>query len=357
MSRLPIPQSDPPVDSAEGESLGMPSGLYGEAVGTPMMPWSYAQADQAQQGQNIDQYLEDNPPFDFHEDPEALGAILPESPALPAHRDRTHPMHDTKLGKLRRAAQYAIVGGLAGSAGGNVGQGFAYGQNAIANLQALQMQRDQAKQMAAYHDAQIQRMNAQTAGLPQQQADMSAYRTARTEYLKAQSAKLKRAPNDKFVHSYQGADGRMRLIFQKPGGGTYEQASDQPFYSKPDKPPAAPRPLLGHGPDGGVYLIDPTTGHSRLVIRGKDPNAPKKRASAEYFRKVDNWKSNEWRKATNDSMLSDDERMQRLQDIQDHYERAIVTGGGDVNHYDVRTGGFSQPGTNSTDPNDPWKLR
>lgn len=310
------------------------------------------------------QHLDENPnaAFDFHNDPEAHDAILPQSPDLPWWKDKSHQGHGSKMISLLKILGATLQGAAAGAGAQNFGEGFRYAQQSAANLQRLQMQRDEARQMGAYRNAQIQRMNAQTAAYPQQQADLSSYRNARTKYLGAQTKereaqieKLKRGPNDKLLHSYQGQEGKVHMVFQRPDGATYEQSSQENFYTKPEQPQKPPRPLLGHGPDGGVYLIDPTTGHSRMVIRGKDPNAPRKRASADYFRKTDDWKSREWRKVVNDSLLSDEEKNQRLQDIQDHYERAIVTGGGDVNHYDVKSG-FAQP-VNGNNSNDPLGIR
>src|SRR5262249_19490399 len=129
--------------------------------------------------------------------------------------------------------------------------------------------------------------------------------------------------------------------------------SAQDFYKKPATPQ---RPLLGRGADHGVYMIDPTNGQSQLVIPPPKNAPPPRRASAEYFRKVDNWKDREWRKVVSDSGLGEQQRLDRLQDIQDHYERAIVTGGGDVQHYDVRRGLAAQPLGGYAD-NDPLHIR
>lgn len=327
--------------------------------------------------QTPEDYAAGNPDhvLDFHNDGEALDAVLPQRPAPAWYHDSSHPQHQTRAGSLMRVLKFAAMGGLAGRAGneqmiaqsgghrsGGVGTGFQYGLAAGQNLQNLALRRQQMREMSDYRQAQTNRINAQTAGMPQQQSDLSKYRNARTGYigaqtekLKAEAEKLKRAPNDKLIHSYNADDGKVHFLFQKPGGKTYEQASEQSFYEKPDKPAAPPRPIVGHGPDG-IYVIDPSTFRAHKVVAF--PPEKHRRATADYFRKVDDWKSREWKKVQNDSMLSDDDKMQQLQEIQDHYERSIATGGGDVNHYDVRTGGFANfnPAQGS-DAKDPLGIR
>jgi hypothetical protein len=314
-------------------------------------------------------------PFDFHNDHEALQAVLPERPGLPFYHDASHAQHDTRVGSLLRVLAYAGMGGLAGRGGneqmvaqsgghrsGGVGVGFQYGLQAGQNLQNLALQRQAMKDKSDYQRAQIARMQTQTAGMPQQQADQSKYRQGRVAYLdaqtqklKAESDKLKRTPQDKLVHSYQADDGKVHFVYQKSTGDQYEKASEQKFYQKPEKPAAIPRPIVGHGHDG-IYVIDPSTFKAHKVVSYAQ-NATR-HASPAYFRSVENWKDKEWRKVQNDSFLSDDDKMSRLQEIQDHYESVIATGGGEPAHYDVKTGASPtfNPASHA-DANDPLGIR
>ncbi|MGE5057244.1 MAG: hypothetical protein ACM3WP_24055 [Acidobacteriota bacterium] len=328
--------------------------------------------------QSPEDYAAANPDhvLDFHNDPEALDAVLPQRPAPPWYHDSSHPQPQTRAASLMRVLAYAAMGGLAGRGGseqmvaqsdghrsGGVGVGFQYGLAAGQNLQNLALRRQQMREMSDYRQAQTNRINAQTAAIPQQQADLSKYRQARTGYVNAQSEKLKadaerlkRAPNDKLIHSYNADDGKVHFLFQKPGGQTYEKVSEQSFYEKPEKQ-TPPRPLLGHGHDG-IYLIDPTTFRAHKVV-SYPPNAIRRGTPAQ-FQKLDDWKNREWKKVQNDSLLSDDDKMQQLQSIQNHFERGIITLGGDVEHFDVRTGSSAFPAFNpaqGADAKDPLGIR
>jgi hypothetical protein len=329
--------------------------------------------------QSPEEFLSDpqNEALDFHNDPEALAAVLPQSPELHWSQDLSNPKHTSRLAKFLQIAGSAAIGGLAGRGGqeqmiaqsgghraGGIGVGFQYGLQAGQNLQNLALQRQQMKDMSDYRRAQINRAQAQTAGMPQAQADLSKYRAARTGYLGAQTErmqaeaeKLKRAPKDQILRSYNADDGKVHFLYSKPDGSTYEKVSDQGFYTAPEKPAAIPRPIVGHGPDG-IYLISPDTFKAHKVV-SYAPNA-QRHASPAYFRKVENWKDSEWRKVQNNSLLSDDEKANALQAIQDHYESVIQTGGGDVTHYDVRSGANASPTFNPasrTDANDPLGIR
>jgi hypothetical protein len=313
--------------------------------------------------QSPEEFLSDpaNGHIDFHNDEHALKAVLPESPALPWYRDQTHDQHQSRSAALLRILGSAAIGGLAGRGGqeqmiaqsgghraGGIGVGFQYGLAAGQNLQNLALQRQAIKDRSDWQRAQINRAQAQTAGMPQAQADLSKYRQARTGYLQAQAEKLKRAPTDKLIHSYNADDGKVHFLYQKSNGSTYEKISSQGFATAPEKPAASPRPIVGHGHDG-IYIIDPTTFKAHKVV--SYPQNATRRASPAYFRNVENWKDKEWRKVQNDSLLTDDEKMDRLQGIQDHYESVIATGGGEPSHYDVRTGASAGTAPRSTPGN------
>jgi hypothetical protein len=226
------------------------------------------------------------------------------------------------------------------------------------------LQRQAMKDKSDYQRAQIARMQTQTAGMPQAQADLSKYRAARTGYLGAQAQKLqaaaealKRGPKDQILRNFNGDDGKVHFLFQKPDGSTYEKVSNSGFYTAPEKLAAIPRPIVGHGHDG-IYLIDPSTFKAHKVV--SYPQNATRHASPAYFRKVENWKDSEWRKVQNNSLLGDDEKANALQAIQDHYESVIQTGGGDVTHYDVRSGANASPTFNPAsrvDANDPLGIR
>lgn len=316
--------------------------------------------DDDEDSQSPEEYLAANPPISFHDDPQALQAIMPQAPALPNAQDATHPASKSKLGKLWAIAgpvlKDAAIGGLAGSAGGNIGQGFQYAQQAAQNLQRMQMERQAAKDLSDWHQAQTARLQQQTAGMPQQQSAMNAYRTSRANYNDAQAAffrartdRLKVAPNDKLVHTYNGNDGKVHLVYQKPNGDAYERASDASFFVHPA---AQPKPLLAHGHDHAVYLIDPQTGHSRKVIEGST-DAPPRKGTPAQFTQIEKYKQGEWDKVANDVLLSDAEKTNRLQNIQDHYERLITTLGGEPAHYVVPPQGSTQPISNPSAQNDP----
>jgi hypothetical protein len=308
-------------------------------------------------------YLAKNPPLDFHNDPQALKAIMPETPALPSAQDASHPTSKSKLGKMWQIAgpmlRDATLGGIAGAAGGNMGQGLMYGQQAVQNLQRLQMERQAAKDLSDWHQAQTQKVRAQTLGMPQQQTAMNAYRGARTNYLDAQGAflkartdKLKQAPSDKLINTYHAADGKVHLVFERPSGDAYEKVSDASFFVHPA---AKPRPLVAHGHDG-IYLIDPETSHAHKVI--DSPTAPRKGTPGQ-FASVEKWKNSEFNKIQNNVLLSDAEKTSRLQTAQDMFERVVKTLGGEPSHYVVPQQG-SAPQLGSGQPssqNDPWKLR
>jgi len=367
---MPLPQTGwPDAGGQEGDGANDPETQRAvQDIIDGAQPWrQWAQdaqdapaqePDPAWMSQSPQEYFNENPPLDFHQDPEAAGAILPESPPLPYYHDRSHPEHQTRAAALLRVLAMGAMGGLAGAGAKNAGEGFRYGVQAAQNLQNLQARRQAAKDQSDWRRTQIERAQAQTAGIPQQQQDLSAYRSGRTAYLQAQTDKLKRAPNDKLLRSYNGDDKKVHFVFQSPAGDTYEKASDTSFYTKPEAQQKSPRPIVGHGHDGALYLIDPDTGHARKVLDGfSKPRV----ASPTYFERVDRWKNSEWTKINNNSLLSEDERLQRLQDAQDHYERAILTGGGSVEHYDVRIGatpggGRAAPGR--TGPNrDPLGIR
>jgi hypothetical protein len=313
--------------------------------------------------QSPQQFLSDpaNEHIDFHNDEHALNAVLPESPALPWYQDQSHKHHESKAAALLRVLGSAAIGGLAGRGGqeqtiaqshgmrsGGIGTGFQYGLAAGQQLQNLVLQRQAMKDKSDYQRAQIARMQTQTAGMPQAQADLSKYRAARTGYLDAQTKKLadalKRGPKDKVIHSYNADDGKVHFLYQKPDGSTYEKASDQGFYTAPEKQ-TIPRPIVGHGHDG-IYLIDPSTFKAHKVV-SYSQNATRK-APESYFRRAQNWKDSEWRKIQNNSLLSDDEKMQALQSVEDHFGAVVRTGGGEYDPFDVRTGtsaGSAPPST------------
>ena len=96
-----------------------------------------------------------------------------------------------------------------------------------------------SKNKSDYQRAQNARMQTQTAGMPQAQADLSKYRQARNWLPRPQTQKiadaLKRAPKDKVIHSYNADDGKVHFLYQKPDGSTYEKASDQGFYTAPEQ--------------------------------------------------------------------------------------------------------------------------
>jgi hypothetical protein len=314
--------------------------------------------------QSPEEFLSDpqNEALDFHNDPEALDAVLPKAPELPWYQDQSHPQHQSRSASLLRILGSAAIGGLAGRGGqeqmiaqshgmrsGGIGTGFQYGLAAGQQLQNLVLQRQAMKDKSDYQRAQIARMQTQTAALPQKEADLSKYRRARTGYLDAQTSKiaesLKRAPKDKVIHSYNADDGKVHFLYQKPDGSTYEKASDQGFYTAPEKPAAIARPIVGHGHDG-IYLIDPSTFKAHKVV--SYPQNAQRHAPESYFRAAQNWKDKEWRKIQNDSLLSDDEKMNRLQQVEDHFGSVVQTGGGGYTPYDVRSGtsaGSAPPST------------
>jgi hypothetical protein len=349
---------DEPEPGESGDSA--PAATNAAAPIMMGLPWDAAAFQQSGLDPDMQQYLSENPPFDFHNDHEALSAIMPESPALSPYQDASHPASTSKFGKLWQmfgpTLKSAAMGAAAGSAGGNFGQGFLYAQQASRNLQQLQMQRQAAKDLSDWRQAQTERVRQQTLGIPAQQAAMNSYRNARTAYIDAQAAKLRQAPNDKLVHAYNGADGKVHLVYQKPSGGTYEQASDAAFFVKPE---AQQRPLLAHGHDHSVWLVDPQTGHARQVIRG-NTNLPARRGTPAQFATIEQWKNREWNKVQNDVLLGNADKMQRLQGIQDQYERVIRTLGGEPSHFDVRMGA-AQPAPQLAgaqgSQNDPWGLR
>jgi hypothetical protein len=334
---------DPLVEPDQGSSEA-PQLLTG-------MPWQAAASQQDGLVPDLQRHLSDNPPFDFHNDHEALGALMPSSPPLSPYQDASHPQKSgSKLGKLWQVMQSAAAGAAAGSAGGNFGQGFNLAQQASQNLQQLQVQRQAAKDLSDWRQAQIERSRQEAQGIPAKQAAMNAYRNARTRYVDQQTEKLKQAPSDKFIHSYNATDGKVHLVYQKASGDTYEKSSDAAFFVKPE---AQPRPLLAHGHDHGVWLIDPNTGHARQVIKGRT-DVPVRRGTPGQFATVEQWKNREWNRVQNDVMLSDADKMQRLQNVQDQFERVITTLGGEPAHYDVRSG--SGQSNSQNDPNDPLGL-
>jgi hypothetical protein len=306
-------------------------------------------------------------PLDPHTDPEVLDALLPTGPDLPNYQNASHPGHQTRLGSMLRILSGAAVGALAGRGAneqaivqshgmrsGGVGVGFMGGLQAGQALQNLQLKRQALRDASAYKQAQTDLLKAKSSAFPQQQADLAKYRAARTSYLGAQMAKLeaeadklRKAPNDKFIHAYEGDGGQVRLIFQKPDGGTYEKQSDQDFYQKPEKAPGPPHYIHMHGPDG-QYLVDPTDLSAHKIF-----SYPSTRKAPEsYFRRASNWKNAEWQKVVNDSLLSDEEKANKLQAIEDHFGAVVQVGGGEYTPFDVRTGTSAD---GSAAPNPPSK--
>jgi hypothetical protein len=367
------PNTDPEIQRITDQLNGR---MWGQGAQQP----AAQESDQPEWwSQSPEEFLSDpqNEALDFHNDEHALNAVLPEAPAPPWYHDTSHPQHQSRSAALLRILGSAAIGGLAGRGGqeqtiaqshgmrsGGIGTGFQYGLAAGQQLQNLVLQRQAMKDKSDYQRAQIARMQTQTAGMPQAQADLSKYRAARTGYLGAQAQKLqaaaealKRGPKDQILRNFNGDDGKVHFLFQKPDGSTYEKVSNSGFYTAPEKLAAIPRPIVGHGHDG-IYLIDPSTFKAHKVV--SYPQNATRHASPAYFRKVENWKDSEWRKVQNNSLLGDDEKANALQAIQDHYESVIQTGGGDVTHYDVRSGANASPTFNPasrTDANDPLGIR
>jgi hypothetical protein len=309
------------------------SEISGEPVQAGMTPEEFAAA----------------PALDPHNDDEAWQALIPESPELPWWQDSSHENHTSNLGKLMRVMAAAGIGALAGRGGqealiaqshgmrsGGIGTGFSYGAQAVQNLQNLALQRQEMADKSAYQQAQTGMLQARTQAFPGSQDSLSTQRTARAGLMDAQTQKiaadLKRVPADKFLHAYNGADGKVHFKYQRSNGTSYEELSDQPFYQKPEVA-AKPMKIVGHD---GVYMYDPQTHEATKVV----PFAPAqhRQPSQAKLQQLELWKVREWHKIGNNAMLTDEQKNNAWQDLQNTYEKSIATLGGTPSHYDVRSG-------------------
>src|SRR4051812_26531780 len=117
----------PPYDpNTDPQILGITDRLNNDAL----QRWSQgAQQPAADDGmpdeppewwnQSPGEFLSDpkNAALDFHNDPEALDAVLPKAPAPPWYHDTSHPQHQSRSAALLRILGSAAIGGLAGRGG------------------------------------------------------------------------------------------------------------------------------------------------------------------------------------------------------------------------------------------------
>jgi hypothetical protein len=295
---------------------------------------------------------------------------LPTLPDVPAHFDKTNPVHPTKLGMLLRVLAAAGVGGAAGLGERTVGGGFRAG--VAANQQMAQNQ----AQRQVWQDAQQQRQNQiamqqqQVAAYPGQQAALQAQQAQMGQLRQLQIDNLKQGPADKHIQSYIGDDGTQRVVFQKANGDTYErsfggvQNTKTPPESKPPKVIVMGRNTYHWDTNTDKWTnIGPAPEHQGYGADGR------RRTPQSTFNTIEKWKQGELLKIEKDSRYHSDnpadpsgkaqilteEGRTMKQMVQDSYENMINAAGGDVEHFDYENAGTQNlpNGPSAAPPNPP----
>jgi hypothetical protein len=272
---------------------------------------------------------------------------LPTLPDVPAHFDKTNPVHPTKLGMLLRVLAASGAGGMAGWGAKTPGEGFARGQAVGNNMQQMWSARDNAgvvaqRQQVADQRQQVQDQRQQVAlGMDQAQRANYPQQQAQQQQLRGlQIAKLQDAPTDKHIQSYIGDDGTQRVVFQKANGDVYEKSLGGVQNTRVPPEPKPPKVIIM---GRNTYHWDTNTDQWTLIGPAPEHQGTgadgKRRSPQSSFSKIETWKANELQKVEKHSGLDDPTALGYKQMIQNSYENMIRAAGGDVEHFDYATGG------------------